>query len=112
MKFEVIDIKDSEDGSAILTVDMDEDTLKRFASIGLLKVLKDAAIDTLETKEQTNQLVETYIDNAIKIIENRTKVSSTILCDEQKIIDLLAEVCQDVLNTLLVAKSMFNAKKS
>lgn len=41
--FIVDSIVDHEDGSATITVDMDMDTLKLFASIGLKKVLTDAA---------------------------------------------------------------------
>lgn len=38
---EVLDIKEQEDGSAILTLDISEFELKYFAEIGILKVLKD-----------------------------------------------------------------------
>jgi hypothetical protein len=42
MNFEVTSITDNEDGSANLEIDMDIETLRELAKIGLLKVLTDA----------------------------------------------------------------------
>lgn len=39
---EVLEIKEQEDGSAILTLDVSEYELKRFAEVGILKILSDA----------------------------------------------------------------------
>lgn len=41
---EVIDIVDTEDGSAVMHIEIDMEDLKRLAKIGILKVL----VDTLE----------------------------------------------------------------
>jgi len=51
MQIEIIDIKEQEDGSAILTIDMCSDALKLFASIGLLKVLTDATEKVVAANE-------------------------------------------------------------
>jgi hypothetical protein len=40
-------ITDNPDGSATLSVDLDNETLIRFAEIGLLKVLEDAATEVV-----------------------------------------------------------------
>lgn len=45
MILEVIDIKDNDDGSATIIVNMDQETLKTFAGIGIIKALKDSAED-------------------------------------------------------------------
>ena len=42
MKIEVIEIKDTADGGAILTLDMDHDTLVMFAKKGILDTLREA----------------------------------------------------------------------
>lgn len=43
IEFTVVDVKDNEDGSAIMQVDMDYETLVLFAKIGIKKVLEDEA---------------------------------------------------------------------
>ena len=42
-KFDVLDIEELEDGSMNMTVNMDFETLRTFAKIGMMKVLEDAA---------------------------------------------------------------------
>lgn len=42
-KFDVLEIEELEDGSLNMTVNMDFETLRMFAKIGMLKVLEDAA---------------------------------------------------------------------
>lgn len=39
---EVLEIKEQEDGSAILALDISESELKFFAEVGILKILSDA----------------------------------------------------------------------
>lgn len=41
--FDVLDIEELEDGSAIISVHMDFETLRLFAKIGMMKVFEDAA---------------------------------------------------------------------
>jgi len=105
MGIDIVDVKDNEDGSATLSVDMDEATLKRLASIGLIKVITDAATDIIETTEPT---VQSLIDDAIKLLERRPQAGE----DHATLIDALFETIQDAINTLVVAKSLVNAKKT
>ena len=42
MKIEVIEIRDTEDGGAILTLDLDQHTLATFAKKGILDTLREA----------------------------------------------------------------------
>lgn len=49
---EIISIDEHEDGSATIVFDVDKQTLRHFAGIGLLKVIKDSA-DTI-----LNEVVE------------------------------------------------------
>lgn len=106
MTLKVLDVKDQEDGSAIISVDMDETTLKQLASIGLLKLISDAANEVIYMdKQKTEQSVSSYIDDAIQILENRTNEYPSSY-DSKQIIDTMSEVCENVLNILNVAKSM------
>lgn len=60
MKLEVISITDNDDGSATVVMEIDEQWLKAFAQIGILKVLTDAAqyqIDK-EAQYQTDEEAE------------------------------------------------------
>lgn len=41
----VTSVVEHEDGSATVTFDMDGDTLRKFAEIGVLKVLMDSVVD-------------------------------------------------------------------
>lgn len=52
MKFEVINFQDEDDGSALLTVDMDYEAIVAFAKIGLVKALTDAAEKSIEEHER------------------------------------------------------------
>ena len=56
MKIEVIDIKDTEDGGAIVTLDMDHNTLITFAKKGILDTLREAVntIAQQHTEENHN----------------------------------------------------------
>lgn len=47
---EVIDIEDLEDGSANIKMNLSAPALRHFASIGLIKVIEDAAWETIEDK--------------------------------------------------------------
>ena len=47
MKIEVIEVKDTADGGAIVTLDMDHDTLVMFAKKGILDTLRES-FKTLE----------------------------------------------------------------
>lgn len=112
MTIKVLDIIDQEDGSAILSVDMDETTLKQLASIGLLKLITDAANEVIDMDKQNHeQSVSTYIDDAIKIIENRTNQYPSSY-DSKEIIETMSEVCENVLNILNVAKSMIKVEEN
>jgi len=51
MMLKVIDIKDQEDGSAIITVDMDKELTHFLIEYGLVSVLREAAEDTLSEAE-------------------------------------------------------------
>lgn len=42
-KFDVLDIEELEDGSLNMVVNMDFETLRLFAKVGMMKVLEDAA---------------------------------------------------------------------
>jgi len=46
-RIEVVSMTDHEDGSATIVFDMDAESLKKFAEIGLLKVLTDHANNVL-----------------------------------------------------------------
>jgi hypothetical protein len=52
MHITVESITDHEDGSATVVFDMDNETLKAFAEIGLLKVLTDTAAQTIADKQK------------------------------------------------------------
>lgn len=108
MTIDVVDIKDHEDGSATLTVDMDDATLKRLASIGLLKVISDAAKDIVdECQETTTPTVESLIEDTIKILQRQPHVGE----DRSILVDALNEIIQDAINTLIVAKGFFDVNK-
>lgn len=62
MQMDVIAIDDNDDGSATLTIDIDYETLKAFAKIGILKVLTDEANRVI--KEHENEHSENSSDNA------------------------------------------------
>jgi predicted metal-dependent RNase len=47
---EVVSINEQEDGSAIISFDMDIETVKLFAGIGLKKVLMDSIAETLKNE--------------------------------------------------------------
>lgn len=40
---EIVSIEDNDDGSATVVFDVDQETLKHFAGIGLLKIIRDSA---------------------------------------------------------------------
>lgn len=61
MKMDVIAISDNDDGSATLTLDIDYETLKAFAKIGILKVLTDEANKVI--KEHENEFSEDSSNN-------------------------------------------------
>ena len=52
MKFDVVEVSDTPDGGAFLTLDMDRETLVAFAKIGLLKVLTDEAERVIREHEE------------------------------------------------------------
>jgi hypothetical protein len=54
MKIEIIEVRDTEDGGAILTLDMDHDTLVTFAKKGILDTLREARCNI--TKEHVNSV--------------------------------------------------------
>lgn len=47
-EFTIVDIKDNEDGSATVQIDMDYDTLIQFAKIGIMKVIEEGAKQVIE----------------------------------------------------------------
>lgn len=47
---EIVDMKDLEDGGALVTFEMDHESTILFAKIGLLKVLTDAANKVIENE--------------------------------------------------------------
>lgn len=51
MRIEVIKVVDNEDGSATVEFDMDEDSLRVFAKIGVLKALSDAAKEAVDERD-------------------------------------------------------------
>lgn len=121
MILEVLNIEDNDDGSATLTVDMDQETLKKFASVGIIKVLKDSVEDIVNNVDQFIEDVKdnppepmydvavAYIDDAIKILEDRMTEFPTSY-DEKLIIDTLSDTCNDALQILIVARSFFDNK--
>jgi len=118
---EVLDIKDNDDGSATITVDMNHETLKTFAGIGIIKEIKNSAEDIInaqnleEVKDKPSDpkpdVAAQYLDDAIKVLENRTTDISSA-CDQKYIIDTLTETCQNVLEILIVARSFLDNNKS
>lgn len=48
MKIEVLNFVELEDGSGVMTVEMDAEMISAMAKIGLLKVLTDAADQTIK----------------------------------------------------------------
>lgn len=52
MKLDIVEIIDNDDGSCTVTFDMDQETLKIFAGIGINKVLLDSADKVI--KENSN----------------------------------------------------------
>ena len=48
MNIEVINVVDLDDGGAVMTVELDRETLVTMAKIGLMKVLTDAAEQTIK----------------------------------------------------------------
>jgi len=121
MILEVLNIEDNDDGSATLTVDMDQETLKKFASVGIIKVLKDSVEDIVNNVDQFIEDVKdtppepmydvavAYIDDAIKILEDKMTEFPTSY-DEKLIIDTLSDTCNDALQILIVARSFFDNK--
>ena len=136
---EVIDIKDNDDGSATIIVDMDQETLKIFAGIGITKALKDSAEDINKInakdiiKDSAEDIMDTqiqnlyevkdkslksmpvvaaeYLDDAIKVLENR-QVKFPLSNNDKLIIDILSETCQHVLEILIVARSFLDNNKT
>lgn len=53
-RIEVVSMTDHEDGSATVVFDMDAESLKKFAEIGLLKVLTDHANNILKDEVDDN----------------------------------------------------------
>jgi len=123
MILEVLNIEDNDDGSATLTVDMDQETLKKFASIGIIKVLKDNAEDIINNVDQfiedvkdnppkpMHDVAAAYIDDAIKVLESRM-TEFPISYDEKLIIDTLSDTCHDALQILIVARSLLDNSKT
>ena len=122
MILEVLNIEDNDDGSATIIVDMDQETLKKFASIGIIKVLKDSVEDIII--DDVDQFIEdvkdsppapmydvaaAYIDDAIKVLESRM-TEFPISYNDKLIIDTLSDTCNDALQILIVAKSFFDNK--
>jgi hypothetical protein len=56
--FDVVSITDRDDGSADMVLDMDQETLKVFARVGILKVLTDAAEKTILEHTPKTQLLQ------------------------------------------------------
>lgn len=48
MNLEVINVVDTDDGGAVMTLELDAEMLFAMAKIGLMKVLTDAAAQTIE----------------------------------------------------------------
>lgn len=48
MKIEVLNIVELDDGGGVMTVEMDSEMISAMAKIGLLKVLTDAAEQTIK----------------------------------------------------------------
>lgn len=121
MILEVLEIKDNDDGSAIITLDMDHETLKTFAGIGIIKALKDSAEEVINTQnldevnnnpsEPKPDVAAQYLDDAIKVLENRMTVITTA-CDQKYILDTLMETCQNALEILIVARSFLDNNKT
>jgi hypothetical protein len=61
MNMDITNISDNEDGSVTVTLDIDYESLKAFASIGILKVLSDEANRVIE--EHGNEYSENSSDN-------------------------------------------------
>ncbi len=61
MNMDITNISDNEDGSVTVTLDIDYESLKAFASIGILKVLTDEANRVIE--EHGNEYSENSSDN-------------------------------------------------
>ena len=120
MKLEVVDIKDNDDGSCTITLDMENEAIQKFASIGVLKALTDAAKEIIDdvdnfiddvkdcTPEKIEQTVSGYIDDAIRILNEQPRVHGTHV----NTIDYLNEAAQSAIQTLIVAKSLLDAKES
>lgn len=54
MKIEVVEIKDVDDGGALVTVDMDYEMILAMAKVGLVRVLTDAARTSIEEHGKEN----------------------------------------------------------
>jgi hypothetical protein len=52
MNMDITNISDNEDGSVTVTLDIDYESLKTFAKIGILKVLSDEANRVIEEHGQ------------------------------------------------------------
>lgn len=48
MTLDIVDTKENEDGSLDITFNVDMETLKHFAAIGIIKILKDAIREEIE----------------------------------------------------------------
>lgn len=55
MEFQIADVKDNEDDTCSLTIDLDNEALVIFAKIGILKVLIDEANRKIEMENEHNQ---------------------------------------------------------
>jgi hypothetical protein len=101
---------------------MDQETLKKFASVGIIKVLKDSVEDIII--DDVDQFIEdvkdtppepmydvavAYIDDAIKVLEDRM-TEFPISYNDKLIIDTLSDTCHDALQILIVARSFFDNK--
>ena len=51
MNIEVINVVDLDDGGAVMTIEMDSEMISAMAKIGLMKVLTDAAEQTIKEHE-------------------------------------------------------------
>ena len=52
MKIEVVDCQDHDDGSVTVSFDLDDEAIRHFASIGLLKIIKESAENVLDTVDE------------------------------------------------------------
>ena len=66
MKIEVLGMQDMDDGSSLMTVDMDREALVALAKVGLLKALTDATADVLKDDQEPDMKVSQAEDMFLK----------------------------------------------